>query len=455
MILFGRDKELALLEEKYVSKTAEFCVIYGRRRIGKTYLVKKFIESKNSFYFLANQDYIETEFDRFKTRFSKEFNVFLEASDFSDLFKEIISKVANKSEKKLILIIDEFPYWIVNDKTIPSKFQQIFDEIISKQDNIMVILLGSYISIIESDVLDYKSPLYGRLNLLLNLKELPLSSLSGFFGNVSIEDKIKLFGLCDTIPFYLSLVDPQKKFEKILFDLVNPTNIFYSDAQMILSSELRSYGVYIDILKVVSEGSTTPSEIANKTKVDVSNILKYLKSLMGLRLLEKVKPVTSSEKDKNYIYVVKDNYFRFWLRYIYPYKENIELNPEYQIKFIVKDYDNYMGKVFERFCQNIFSKNYFCRGYNWWCKDKEIDIVAKNELENKIYFGECKWGENIDARSILIKLIEKSKFVDWHKNNRKEQFLIFAKSFSKTISKYENVSVKCFDLNDLDKLLKI
>lgn len=451
MILINRKRELEWLNEIYTSKKAEFLVVYGRRRLGKTYLIKNFIKNKPHFYFLAKQRNIEKEFNRFKEKFAKEFNLYIEAKDFEEFFDEVLRKI--KQKNKFIFVIDEFPYWIQKNPEIVSEFQYLWDEVL-KNKNVFLVLIGSYVSIMENKLLSYKSPIYGRKTSQIELKRMPITALKEFFPKFDVESLINIYGLTDTIPYYLNMIE-SKDLKKNLLKLLNPNHNYFQDAEILLREEVREVATYLDILKAINEGKTKLNEIANASRVDITNISKYIKVLLGMKIIKKIKPLTFPEKEKNFVYKISDNYFRFWLSFIYDYKEEIEENLEGYVNYVLNKYKEYVGGVFEEFCIRFLPLlfNYLRIG-RWWYKDREIDIVALNEKAKEIFFAECKWKDKVNAKKTVKELAEKSQYVQWHKDKRKESFIIFAKSFRKKIKSYESKKVYCFDLKDLQNLLR-
>jgi len=442
-----RGEELRVLEDCYRSHRPEFVIIYGRRRIGKTELVKRFIRGKQSFYFLARQENMKIEFERFKEKFARKYNIFIEADNWEGFFREIDRKVKGRK----VIVIDEFPYWVFKNDAILSEFQYLWDEILSKQ-NIVLILLGSYMSIMEQKVLGYKSPLYGRRTIQIEIKPLKVWDIRNFLPKYKVEDIIRTYGATDTFPYYLLQFDPGKPFwQNISGTFLNTSNPLYQDAEILLSAELREYNTYFNIVKAILDGATKLSEIAGKSMVDITNISKYLKILTGLRIIRKVRPVTSAAKERNYVYELEDNYFRFWLTYVYPYKEEIEEDPGEHLCTIMKDYPRYMGRVFEQFIMRIIRQMVDMRISKvgrWWYKDKEIDILAFNEETKEMLSVECKWQDNVSASRVLKELKEKTELVDWNKDTRREYFAIFARSFKEKVD-----GCYCFDLNDLQKVI--
>lgn len=441
MVFINREEELKGLENAYKSKKPQFFIIYGRRRVGKTELIKHFIKDKMHFYFLAKQQPMSLEFNRFKEKFSKKFNIYVAGNEWESFFSEVFKKI----KKRMIIVIDEFPYWIIKEKGVVSEFQYLWDEILCKK-NVFLIFLGSYISIMETNVLSYKSPLYGRRTGQIYVEGLKIKHLKDFFPHYNIEEIVKTYGALGAIPYYLIHFNPRMNFEEnVLNTFLNNVHPLYQDAEILLRIELREPDIYFNIMKNILEGARKLNEIANKSKVDITNISKYLNTLIKLRLIKKIKPITSSPKEKNYLYVLEDNYFKFWLTYVYPYKEEIEENPEMHLEFIKKSYGDYLGNIFENFCRKAVNRIFsFTKIGKWWYKDKEIDIVGINEKSKEILFCECKWQNHVNGKKILKELEEKSREVKWE--SKKSHYIVFAKSFKKK-------NKLMFDLSDLDQLL--
>ncbi len=194
-----REEEIREVEAKCESNKSEFVVIYGRRRIGKTELIKKFIEEKRAFYFLCEKNKIEVESRRFLEKFNRKFDVFIEARSLEEFFEKISTRFKNE---RIIIAMDEFSYWIEREKDkISSQFQYIVDEILPGS-KIFLIVCGSLVSTMES-LLAYKNPLYGRATLRMNV--LPMTFLDAciFFKKFGIEDLVEAYASLGGIPAYL------------------------------------------------------------------------------------------------------------------------------------------------------------------------------------------------------------------------------------------------------------
>ena len=426
-----RVEELGILEKRYQSNKPEFLIIYGRRRIGKTELIKQFAKDKNHFYFLARKEPIELEVDRFRKKISEKFDMYLEETkDFETLFKQILEKI--DASQKFIFLIDEFPYLIEAYKPILSIFQHMWDELLNDK-NVFLVLTGSSVSMMETEVLGYKSPLYGRRTGQLKIEPIKISYLKEFLLHYKTEDLLKTYGAVGGIPFYLKEFNSKKSFlQNILDTFFNKSNILYQEAEILLKEELREPNTYFNILKAMIDGATKLSEISTKSLVDITNINKYISVLETLKLVRKDYPITQPAKPRNFIYKVNDNYFKFWLSYVYPYKEEIEEKPESMVEIVKTDYQRYMGPIFEEIIKRqirTLTAFDFNKIGKWWRKEEEIDIVALNENKKHAMFFECKWKNLSYNQSLKIfrELKQKTPHVEWFNKQRKEHYGVIAR----------------------------
>lgn len=455
----NREDELRILEERYRGDRSEFVVIYGRRRVGKTELIRKFIEDKNAFYFLCEKNKIEVEFERFLEKFRRKFDVFIEAKDLEGFFEEITER---SGEERIIIAIDEFSYWVEREKDrISSQFQYIVDEILPGS-KVFLIVCGSIVSTMES-LFSYKNPLYGRTTLRTRVLPLSFVDACKFFERFSVEDLIKIYASTGGIPLYLKEFNDSLTFEEnVNRTFFNKDHILYDDAERLLKDELRAPYVYLSILEQISEGATTLSEISSKSRVAVTNVPKYLRVLENMGLIKKIYPVIRERKSKRGVYKILDNYFHFRLKFVQGYREEIELGIM-EFSVIEKEFNKYMGLIFEDLAKEFIIKKIFdlpfrfVRIGTWWHKDKKIDLIALNEETKQIAFFEVKWHEfklEKDIRRVLEGLEEKSESVRWFNEDRKEYFGIIAKKIGKAEKeKLRSEGYLVFDLEDVDDVL--
>lgn len=458
MIQFiNREEELKFLESAYKSKKPEFIVMFGRRRIGKTELVTEFCKGKPHIYYLCSEESQKENIDLLKEKMS----IFLSKPFFKELELDSIFKVFSRftefldNRKKTIIAIDEFPYLINLNKGIISTFQKIWDELFSKR-NVVLILTGSSVSMMESEVLGRKSPLYGRRTAQWKLEEFKLPFLKKFFPNYGTEELLKLYAVIGAVPLYLSKFEKTKSLEEnIKEEMLTKGRFLYDEVKFLLKEEFREQKTYMLILKKLAQGYNNLGKLCSATGMDKANLSKYLYVLEETRIIRHILPLG---KKRGGIYIIKDPLFSFWFRMVYPYRMETETgNTRYVIQRIQKNFSAYMGKLFESICEKLIREKYVKTPFpsfelkKWWYKDKEIDLIALNEQTMEIMFCECKWQDRVDAKRLLKELKEKAGHVQWNNEKRKESFAVFAKSFKK---KFKEKNVYLYDLRDLEKAFK-
>jgi AAA+ ATPase superfamily predicted ATPase len=300
-----------------------------------------------------------------------------------------------------------------------------------------------------SQLLSYKSPLYGRRTASIELKPVSFFDIKEFFPHLNIEQLIEIYGFADGIPFYLVKVD--KDLWSWLDEEMKRKSFLRDEADFIMRYEFEDVSTYKLILEAIAFGKTKLAEIKDYIKVKRTDITPYLKNLLEVKMIKRVVPVTESIKSRLGRYYLSDNFLKFWFRYIYPNLSAIE-EGIFDARYIKQDYNTYLGDVFEEIARQflIRSKIFpYTKIGKWWYKDKEIDIVALNEQTKQILFAECKWRDGVDAEKVLQELKEKSQLVQWKNEKRKECYALFAKSFKKKI---EEPNTFLFDLKDLEKI---
>lgn len=427
----NRKHELNVINDILNSNKFEFLIIYGRRRIGKTELILNATKNKKSlYYFSVGENNLErfyslcNNFDNNTKKLKKDYEI-------------LIDYLKNEIE---VLIIDEFQNLIKEDKNILNLFQYIIDSKL-KNSKFKLILLGSSVSMISSKVLSYQSPLYGRKTYSMKLNSINFFDLKLFYPKKNIKELIEIYGFADGIPYYLIKID--KPFWKFIQSELIEKQFLKDEVDFIMKYEFEDSSTYKLILEAIANGKNKLNEIKDFMKVARTDLSPYLRNLIDVDLIKREVPITENINSRQGRYFIKDNFLKFWFKYIYPNQSLIEQRA-FNIDLIKKNYNNYLGNVFEEICKQYLIKNkiiQFNKIGRWWHKEDEIDIVAFNDKE--ILFCECKYKENVNPLEILKKLEEKSKKIEHNKN---QIFVIFAKSFSKIISKYNEKKVYCFDL---------
>ncbi len=438
-----------LMNTAWERDNAQFVVIYGRRRIGKTRLITEFIEGKDGIFYIAEDENPKSQIAELKENIADHLNDdFLretEITGWKELF-EYLKKVLPEDER-FYLAIDEFSYMIQNDKTILSSLQKFWDTFLSRT-NICLIVSGSIFGLMEEKVLSKSSPLYGRRSRDILLEDLSLKDSLKFL-DMPFKDELKTYMAIGGIPEYLlkaHYYDDSISF--IENEFLTKDGYFYREPYFILSQEFKTINTYFSILDGISKGNTRPTEIANHCGIATKNIYPYLENLIRLGFVKRQTPIT--DQNRSGIYKIKDVFFDFWFNFVHKNRENIERESTVHEE---KDYSRYYGKRFEELILNEIFHYFFDYPSvgRWWYKEDEIDIVALNEKRSKILFGECKWSENIDGELLYYQIKEKKKSVRWKKNDRKEEYVIFAKSFESDISKSD---LTCIDLDQIKKVVR-
>jgi AAA+ ATPase superfamily predicted ATPase len=462
-MFIGRKEELLYLNKKYSSSQAEFVVLYGRRRIGKTELIKNFIENKNYIFYASS----EVDDREQRKRIS---NVIKEKMNLSDMdvtfntWDDVFLSLSKFSkDEKLVFVIDEFPYMVNGNKSIPSILQNIWDHNL-KNENVMIILCGSSVSFMLNDVLGSNNPLYGRTTGVYKLDELNIEDIPLLFDTASDEEIVEIYSVLGGVPQYLLYFDKNSSLEEnIKENILSKGSNLYDEVNLLMKQELREPAVYFTILEAIALGNTKLNEIHQKTEIEKTTLNAYINKLLKLDIIKREYPVTEKLKKRvnaqSGLYRLKTNYFKFYFRYLFPNTSLLEMNATDLLynKIIKNDLNIYMSIVFEDICvKYLMNKNitgtlpFFLHDIGrWWYKQTEIDIVGFDK-DNNFIFGECKWRNESISMQVLENLIAKTE--EHFKKVSAKNYYLFSKSgFSDELLEYSKQydHVTLISINDL------
>jgi len=454
-LFVGRERELNFLSSKYAENSPQMVVIYGKRRIGKTELIKKFMEGRDGVYILCTNDSTNENIKEMKDKFAgltgKEYFRDINPSSFYDLFKYLSEEMGSR---QVVIAIDEFPYLIELNRGVVSVFQKICDELLVN-NNIFLILCGSSVGMMETEVLGYKSPLYGRRTGEWKVSSMSFKHMKYFFSTVDKAELFRFWAICGGVPFYLrKLGDTLNVEENIKENILKKGEILYNEPGILLREEFREPKVYTLILKYLSLGYNKHGELSSVTGIEKGNLSKYLSVFENLHYIEHILPLG---RRKGGIYEINDQFFRFWFRFVYPNLSDLEMGLVDEVySRIFNQINSFYGKEFERFVIEQIKEKEFSLPFSfsdvkrWWHKDQEIDLVVFSREAKVILFGECKWKDldRRDALRVLSDLEKKSGYVQWNNDSREEYFALFAKKIEGKESLREDGYV-VFDLDDL------
>ena len=437
-MFIGRSAELAKLNEMYASDKFECAIIYGRRRVGKTTLIKEFIKGKKAIYFVAREADGSVNLTGFSNDvYSITAKELAKNAFFADWEKAFDYIYQISKNNRIVLAIDEYPYLARGFRPISSILQAHIDSQL-KDSKLFLILCGSSMSFMEKQVLAYKSPLYGRRTAQFKIMPFSFFESLPFYETFEKTDKAVLYGITGGIPEYLTKINPAKSVEDNIIDLfLTASGHLYEEPSNLLKQELREPATYNGIIEAIAEGATRLNEIATKCGIESNKCAKYLKSLLLLGIVKKELPVTETSSKKS-IYLLDDMMFRFWYRFVFPNMSGIVSGLGHAIygHDVAENLSAYMGLVFEEICKQYIieeaKKNvlpfFTGRVGRWWGnnpkekRQEEIDILAYRK--DSALFGECKWTNALVGIDVLNDLLAQSDLFSYIN----KWFWLFAKN---------------------------
>lgn len=399
MRFFDRTKEIASLKEilEQSKKNAQFTVITGRRRIGKTSLVWKAYENEPMLYFFVTRKSESDLCSDYLREIESKLGIptIGKVEHFAEIFEYLIRL---SIERPITLFIDEFQEFFKVNKSTYSEMQRIWD-IYHTTAHINLIVCGSIFSMMSKIFKDKKEPLYNRQTRFMSVKpfttDVLKEILSEYNPDYTSEDLLALFSFTGGVAKYIQLlIDSGATTKtKMLNQIIKADSTFLGEGKAILIEEFgKDYGIYFSILSAIARGKTSRSEIENIIGKEIGGYLTKLEN--EYEIISKKQPLFEKSATKNVRYSIEDNFLTFWFRFIYKYNYMLEIENYESLKTIInRDYETFSGLMLERYFKRMLieSKNYTRIG-SWWDKkgENEIDIVAENELINEAVFIEVK-----------------------------------------------------------------
>ena len=435
-MFIGREQELNTLDKLYHTGKFEFAVIYGRRRVGKTALINRFTADKDTIFFTGVETNAKQNLENF-SRSIMEFNTGMAVDSSFGSFQSALEYVFELAKtKRIVLVIDEYPYVARASKSLASTLQLLIDKY-KDHSKLFLILCGSSMSYMEDHVLAYKAPLYGRRTAQLKIKPFDFFESCRYFTRFSAFDKALAYGIMGGTPQYLTQIDDRLSIEEnIKNTYLNPASSIFEEPNNLLKQEVREPAIYNAVITAIASGCSKMNEISNKVGEDTSVCATYIKNLIMLGIVKKESPYGERSSRKT-IYSIEDNMFRFWYRFV---PENTSVisrgAADLAYKRIAPELSAYMGGVFEEICKQYLWRLLladkcavsFTDLGRWWGANpqtkaqEEIDIVGADK--DSVLLGECKWtNEKVDL-GVLETLAERSKLF----RQTKKQLYLFAKT---------------------------
>ncbi len=378
-------------------KAAQFTVLTGRRRIGKTSLVlNAFSDAPLLYFFVARK--AESELCQGYARQLGQMSglpVIGEVSRFSEVFRYVMEMA---KAKPVTLMVDEFQEFLKINKSVYSDMQDIWDR--NKQDSkINLIVCGSVNSLMNKLFRDKKEPLYGRQTATMKLKPFTTSVLKEIIAeynpSYSNEDLLALYLLTGGVAKYVEMfVDRGILSWADMLDAVFERDSYFLDEgkAMLVEEFGRDYGMYFTILSLIAQGHNTRGDIEGMLKTQVGG---YLSKLIGdYELVAKRQPLFEKSPNKNVHYAIGDKFLNFWFRYIYKYDYMLEIGANDKLRQLAgKNYFTYSGQVLEAWFRDKLAETGGYTRIGYWHDrrgENEIDIIAVDDLERRAEIYEVK-----------------------------------------------------------------
>jgi len=460
MTFYNRREELDALASGFGSPGADMVVVYGRRRVGKTELLKEFCTDRPHIYFLAAQEAEHRQREKFVERVAEEFDDRVPQIDGWDEAFDYLGERLQTEDR--VVVVDEFPYLVAENDSVPSYVQGFVDGQLQETES-MLVLCGSSVSTMESDVLGHESPLYGRRTAQLDVQPFSFQQARSVI-RYDMHDAVRSYAVTGGTPLYLTLFDYEQSLaENITSMVLSPSAVLYNEPEFLLRTELRNPARYMSILEAVALGHTTPNEIAGATGIDVGPLSKYLQTLRRLRLVTRDVPVTAAgKKSKRSRYRVADEFLRFWFRFVEPNRSSIEEAPEIVYEgTIAPELPTHVATTFEQVCQEAVwaairagEIEPYSEVGRWWYGGEEIDVVGLAPNDDRLLLAECKWTAEPVGAALVKSVREKVSEVRWGSDDRDERFALFSKSgFVDGLGDELGDEWSLFDLSDIESLL--
>ncbi len=418
----GREQELSLLDQLWKAPGAQFLVLYGRRRIGKTALLSHWIERTGyrALYWVASPSSPLVQLRSFSQAVYNAANPDAPApDDFTyTTWDQAWRQVANMARtERLAVFVDEFTYLLEVTPEIAGLLQNLWDQVLSKT-NLLLCIAGSHLGMMKREFLNYQAPLYGRATAQIHLQAIPFGLTRSFFPKYSAVDRVAIYAMFGGVPAYWERIDQGKTVShNIKTQLLSANNLMQSEPTLLLHDFVSDLHNYAAILTAIANNARTPKEIATLTGLPPSHIPKYLSVLVETGFVERrvsmMENPTSSRTGRHHII---DPYLRFYYRFLESRQFQFSLKIQEQaLAEITRHMIDFIGThTWEELCREWVLRA-GALGYlpfmpdqvgSAWNRSTQVDVVGINRMHKKLILGECKWTLGAVDRNVIAGLVE-------------------------------------------------
>jgi len=451
----NRKDELARLRSCYAADEADLIVIFGRRRLGKTELIQESLaDHDDAILYQATETTKQIQIDAFVDDVKESFPG---VARIEDEWESLLGYLA---EQDATIVLDEFPYLIDADGSLPSVIQRLWDQEL-QETGVTLILVGSSISMMEEATLLGNSPLYGRFTERIDLRQLEFTAARQFLPDQWTAEQVLLaWGVFGGTPYYLAGIQPADSLGTIIErSLLSRQGFLHDEPEYVLRTELTEPNRYFGILKAIAAGNTTANEIAQTVGIESKQLSTYTQKLQRLRLVSREVPVTEDPtQSRRGQYRILDPLFRFWFRFVYGNEDRYErLESEAYATVIKPELPDFVSPAFEARCQDILPALYpevvFTDIGRWWYNEHEVDVVGLS-ADGIMLTGECKFTSSPLDYNALSSLEQHTEQIRWTPDGGvvDHEYALFARSgFTESVrdAAATRDDLQLFDIDDI------
>lgn len=464
---FNRKRELAFLNRSTPGDRAALLVFYGRRRTGKTSLLRRFCQDRRAVFFVADMTSRADQLAAFsRVVFDALGMPELGGTSFPSWEAALRLLAARASAEPLVLVLDEFSYLCASDPSLPSVIQRLWDAQL-RETRLHLVLCGSYVAFMENEVLGAKNPLYGRRTGEWLLEPFRFREATLFFPGKTPAELVDLYAVLGGIPAYLERFEPALPLrENVVRHVLSRGSPLYNEPRFLLMQELREPRTYFSICRAVALGRTTPNEIAQGAGLpDRGAVSRYLQTLRELRVLERRTPATerNPERTRRGRYRLADPFLRFWFRFVLPNVSMLETGDPQRVydARVAPHLEQHVSATFEEVArqhlEELLHRSELPAAYDrvggWWRKGAEVDVLAVAD-HGPLLLGECKWSRRPVGTNVLDALRAKVPAVsaDLARSSTEVHFALWSRSgYTPALARQaaKDGDVTLFSLDDL------
>ena len=399
----NREDDLARLEDWWAGPEKNALALYGRRRVGKSWLFREFAHGKPALLLVADRRAETPQLQRFADRLTQVLGLRPALSDLPALFETLYALAA---DQKVLVVIDEFPYLLPSRERDRDRVLTALQAVMEERDasQLKLVLCGSYIAQMERLL---NGPLRGRLTPLL-VEPLGFGEAQSFIeASASAVERVERYAVSGGMSLYLDeLARGGTLDERIRTRVLDPRGPLHNDPREVLEEELRTPGIYYSILEELSTGKKSLGELAATLGRKTTDLQGYFDALRGMRIVNRSAPVTAQDTERNHRYALADDYLRFWFRFVFPFQEELKAGLPPSVLYrdeIAPVLGDHVSPTFESLSRAwVLRTGRATRVGTWWGnalnehrrdgsrQSEEIDVVGLRRSA-VVVVGECKW----------------------------------------------------------------